>query len=285
MSEQDQNNHPLVPSRKPGTLSADALDFVPGLLSIQESPPARLPRTVMYIVMALFAILLVWAIFGKLDVVASAEGRLVPQTYVKIVQPADAGIVQDILVKEGEKVQAGQVLMRMDPQVALADEKTIRNDLAMRSLQLRRIDAELSGLPLLKQAGDPDDLFQQVQAQYRDRRQAYLDALGQAREARKKAERDAEAGREALVKLREVTPILEEQAKSMADLARDGYVPQSRMQDKQREYVEKAQDLKAQQASVASLSAAVAAAVRQEAQITSKYRRDLQNERVEAEGQ
>ena len=130
MSEQDQNNHPLVPSRKPGTLSADALDFVPGLLSIQESPPARLPRTVMYIVMALFAILLVWAIFGKLDVVASAEGRLVPQTYVKIVQPADAGIVQDILVKEGEKVQAGQVLMRMDPQVALADEKTIRNDLA-----------------------------------------------------------------------------------------------------------------------------------------------------------
>ena len=280
MSEQDQNNHPLVPSRKPGTLSADALDFVPGLLSIQESPPARLPRTVMYIVMALFAILLVWAIFGKLDVVASAEGRLVPQTYVKIVQPADAGIVQDILVKEGEKVQAGQVLMRMDPQVALADEKTIRNDLAMRSLQLRRIDAELSGLPLLKQAGDPDDLFQQVQAQYRDRRQAYLDALGQAREARKKAERDAEAGREALVKLREVTPILEEQAKSMADLARDGYVPQSRMQDKQREYVEKAQDLKAQQASVASLSAAVAAAVRQEAQITSKYRSDLQNERV-----
>lgn len=285
MSEQDQKNHPLVPSRKPGTLSADALDFVPGLLSIQESPPARLPRTVMYVVMALFAILLVWAIFGKLDVVASAEGRLVPQTYVKIVQPADAGIVQDILVKEGEKVQAGQVLMRMDPQVALADEKTIRNDLAMRSLQLRRIDAELSGLPLLKQAGDPDDLFQQVQAQFRDRRQAYLDALGQAQEARKKAERDAEAGREALVKLREVTPILEEQAKSMADLARDGYVPQSRMQDKQREYVEKAQDLKAQQASVASLSAAVAAAVRQEAQITSKYRSDLQNERVEAEGQ
>lgn len=59
---------------KPATLSPEALDFAPGLLSIQESPPARLPRTVMYTVSVLFAILLLWAMFGKLDIIASAEG-------------------------------------------------------------------------------------------------------------------------------------------------------------------------------------------------------------------
>jgi HlyD family secretion protein len=282
--QQHQDKHQQVVTANGRRLSADALDFVPGLLSIQESPPARLPRTVMYAVMALFAILLAWSVFGKLDVVASAEGKLVPQTYVKIVQPADAGIVQDILVKEGEKVQAGQVLMRMDKQVALADEKTIRSELALKSLQLRRIDAELSGAPFLKKPDDPEDLFLQVQAQYREHRQAYQDAIGLAQETRKKAERDADAGRESLIKLREVMPILQEQAQSMTDLAKDGYVPQARMQDKQREYVEKAQDLKAQQASVESLTAAVAAAGRQVAQTTSKYRSDLQNERIEAEG-
>jgi hemolysin D len=266
-------------------LSPDALDFAPGLLAIQESPPAKLPRTVMYAVMTLFAILLAWAVFGKLDVVASAEGRLVPQTYVKIVQPADAGIVQEILVKEGEKVQAGQILMRMDPQVAIADEKTVRNELASKSLQVRRIDAEMSGTPLLRKAEEPAELFQQVQAQYQEHRQSYQDALGQAQAARKKAERDADAGHEALIKLRQVTPILEQQTQSLADLEKDGYVPRSKMQDKQREFVTSAQDLKAQEASVASLAAAVAAAARQEAQITSKYRSDLQNERVEAEGQ
>jgi hemolysin D len=280
-----ENKNPAQPETSAHRLSADALDFVPGLLSIQESPPAKLPRTVMYCVLALFAILLAWAIFGHLDVVASAEGRLVPQTYVKIVQPADAGIVQEILVKEGEKVQAGQILMRMDPHIAIADEKTIRNELASKSLQLRRIDAEMSGAPLLRKADEPEELFRQVQAQYAEHRHAYQDAVGQAQEARKKAEHDVDAGREALVKLREVTPILKQQSESLADLAKDGYVPQSKMQDKQREFVEKEQDLRAQQAAVASLNAAVAAAVRQEAQITSKYRSDLQNERVETEGQ
>jgi hemolysin D len=279
-----ENKNLSAPASGTRRLSADALDFVPGLLSIQESPPAKLPRTVMYAVMALFAILLAWAIFGKLDVVASAEGRLVPQTYVKIVQPADAGIVQEILVREGEAVKTGQVLMRMDTQVAIADEKTIRSELALKSLQLRRIDAELGGMVLTKTAADPDDLFRQVQAQYTEHRHAYQDAVGQAREARKRAEHDVDAGREALVKLRQVTPILKQQSESLADLAKDGYVPQSKMQDKQREFVEKEQDLRAQQATVASLTAAVAAAARQEAQMTSKYRSDLQNERVETEG-
>src|ERR1039457_1940614 len=96
--------HPSAPTNTPGkgpgkapakarVLSPDAWDFAPGLLSIQESPPARLPRVVMYLVGILFLILMLWAILGKLDIVASAEGRLVPQTCVKIVQPADGGIV------------------------------------------------------------------------------------------------------------------------------------------------------------------------------------------------
>ena len=223
------------------TLSEEALDFVPGLLAIQESPPAKLPRAVLYTVMALFTILLAWALFGKLDIVASAEGRLVPQTYVKIVQPADAGIVQEILVKEGEKVRAGQVVMRMDPQVALADETSIKNDLALKRLQIRRIDAELNSVQLTRTHEDPDDIFQQVVSQYREHRQAYQDAIAQAQQALKRAEHDAIAARQVLIKLREITPILKDQALSMADLAKEGYVPQSKMQDKQREFVEKEQ--------------------------------------------
>ena len=63
---------------------------------------------VLFTTAALFAILLAWAILGKLDIVAFAEGRLVPQSYVKIVQPAEGGIIQDILVREGQAVEAGQ---------------------------------------------------------------------------------------------------------------------------------------------------------------------------------
>ena len=266
-------------------LSPEALDFAPSLLSIQESPPERLPRVVMYVVALLFAILLVWAIYGKVDIIASAEGKLVPQTYVKIVQPAEAGIVQEILVKEGQAVKAGQVLIRMDTQVANADQKSIDTELALRSLQLRRIDAELAGQPLMRRAADPEDLFRPVAAQHRDRRQSYQDALGQAQEGLTKARRDYDSGKEVLAKLREVTPILKAQSESFTDMGKEGYVPQVTVRDKQRDYLEKARDLRAQEETVASLAAAVAQASKQVSQITSKYRSDLQNERVDAEGQ
>lgn len=244
-----------------------------------------MPRAVMYAIMALCVILLAWSIFGKLDIVASAEGRLVPQSYVKIVQPADAGVVQDILVREGEAVKAGQVLMRMNTQLARADEHTIKTELALKSLQLRRIDAELAGLPLMRQANDAGDLFRQVDAQYRDRRQSYLDALAQQLEALKKSQHEYGSAREVLAKLRDVTPILQQQADAYAHLGKEGYAGQLMVRDKQRDYIEKAGDLRAQEATVASLQAAIDQARKQLNQISSKYRSELQNERIDAEGQ
>src|ERR1700722_3517361 len=87
-------------------LNAEALAFAPGLLAIQERPPEPLPRLVLYTVLGLIVLLILWMVLGRLDVIASANGRLVPRTYVKIVQPADAGIVKEILVHEGEAVTA-----------------------------------------------------------------------------------------------------------------------------------------------------------------------------------
>jgi len=265
--------------------AADASDFAPGLLAIQDSPPARMPRVVMYSVSSLLAVLLIWSAVGKLDIIASADGRLVPATYIKVVQPADAGIVQEILVREGQPVLAGQVLLRMDPQESEADIRTLQSQLAMRSLELRRIDAELSGRPLLRSQDDPDLLFAQVQAQYRDRRQAYLDALEQAQELKRRARHDYDASINIQTKLEQTNPILKSQAEAFSALGSEGYAPQVMVGDKQRAYLENEQDLRAQRNSVAGLSAALTQAERQASGITSKYRSDLQNERVEAQGE
>ncbi len=270
---------------KPFALSSAALDFAPGLLAIQESPPARLPRAVLYTVTVLVGLLLLWVTFGRLDIVASADGRLVPKSYLKVIQPADGGIVKAILVQEGERVTAGQVLLRMDAQDAHADALRLRSQLALRSLELRRIDAELQATPLQHRNEDPPDLFHQVDVQYRGRRQAYLDALAQAQAQRQKAQRDAVAGKAVLTKLRETNPILKSQAQAYASLGDDGYVPKVTVSDKQRAYLENAQDLAAQAATVQGLSATVDEAGQQVREITSKYRSDLENERLDAEGE
>ena len=200
------------PLAAPKPLSPDALDFSPGLLSIQESPPGRLPRVVMYTVGVLFFLLLLWAAIGKLDIIASAEGKLVPQSYIKIIQPADAGIVEEILVKPGDLVQAGQVLLRMDKNVAQADQQSLSGEVALRRLQLHRIDAELSNQAFLPRDDVPADLLRQVKAQHQDHRQAYNDALKQASERLQRSRREYEASIEVLAKLKETTPILKEQA-------------------------------------------------------------------------
>lgn len=287
-------SHALEPSLRHGrrslapqriALSADALDFAPGLLAIQENPPGRLPRVVMYIVAILFLILVLWAIFGKLDIVASAEGRLVPQSYVKIVQPSDSGIVQDILVREGDHVRSGQTLLRMNTNDAKADEAILTSQLVSRSLQLRRIDAELSNSPLIRRSSDPDDLFHQVEAQYRERRQFFMDGMAEAQQVREKSARDHDSGVQNLAKLREVTPILKSQAEAYADMGKDGYVPLMQVRDKQREYLEKNGDMLSQESTLAGLAAAERGAAKQIAQFASKYRSELHNERIEAEGQ
>ena len=272
-------------ARAPTALSPDALDFAPGLLAIQESPPAKLPRTVMYTVLALFLIMLAWAIFGKLDIIASAEGRLVPQTYVKIVQPADAGIVKEILVQEGQAVEAGQVLMRMDTKFTEADAKTIRNELRLKSLILRRADAELAGRPMMRRKEDPPELYGQVENQYRAHRQAYLDAVGQEAESLNKARHDLRSAQETLYKLQQVVPVYQRSAAAYEKLAKDNFVSQLAAQEKVRDKIEKEQDLKAQESTVASLKSTIAASEKKLAQITSNYKSQLQNERVDTESQ
>lgn len=266
------------------TLSPEAADFAPGLLAIQESPPARLPRAMLYSVAALIAGLLLWARFGQLDIIANANGQLVPQTYVKIVQPADSGIVEKILVREGQRVAAGQVLLRMDPKDADADTKALRVQLALRSLELRRIDAELGGRQLLQDPADPVDLFAQVAAQERADRAAYLDSKAQAQDQLTRAQNEYASGEANLAKLEQTNPILRSQAEAYADLGKRGYAPEVLVGDKERAYLENARDLQAQKATVTGLAAAQSQAMEQLREVTAKYRSDLENQRVDAEG-
>lgn len=257
-------------------------------LDLENTPPSRVMAATVGAVCALCALLLMWAAVGELDIIATAEGKLVPQTFIKIVQPSESGVVEAILVKEGQRVEAGQVLMRMDGKQSEADTRTLSAELRNKELQLRRIDAELSGNVLLPKGDDANTperaaLFAQVSAQYRDRRQNYQDALNAEREQLRRSQSELQSSREALTKLRQSVPVLKATADGYQSMGRDGYVAALQVQDKVREYQERAQDLKSQEATVASLEAAVAQSLKKMDQVTSNYRSTLQNERVEAQ--
>ena len=263
----------------------DPADFAPPLLRIQDKPPAPLAGWMFGMLAALLACVLAWAVFGRLDVVAVADGKLVPSSYLKIVQPAEQGIVKEILVREGERVMAGQVLIRMDPVLARADLKTLETDFHLKRLALRRIDAQLNGGRFARAKGDREDLYVEVAAQFGANVRAYENALAQEKSLLDKARNDLAAARETKAKLEQVLPHYREQERAFAKLARDGYAGRILANDKERERIEKERDLRAQEYVIRANRALIEQSRRRFAQISADYRRQLRTERVETAAQ
>ena len=266
-------------------LNADPADFQPALLRIQDTPPAPLAGWMLRVLLGLLVGTALWMVFGRLDIVAVADGKLVPSSYLKIVQPAEQGIVREILVKEGEKVREGQVLIRMDSVLAAADAKALQMDFDTKRLVLRRIEGQLSSARLAMQKGDPPGLFRQVLAQYDSNVRAYENALGQEKSLLEKARNDLAAAKATKEKLEQVLPHYIEQEKAFAKLERDGFAGRILSTDKTRERIEREQDLKTQEFTIRSNLAVIEQSERKIAQITADYRRQLQAERIETASQ
>jgi HlyD family secretion protein len=260
-------------------------EFLPAILTLEAEAPSPLPRRVLWLVLALTGALGVWICLGTLDVVAVAEGRLVPTSQLRIVQPAEGGVMRELLVKEGERVRAGQVLARMDVRATDADAETVRNDIAQRRLQLRRIDAELAGTKLAAAPDDPPGPFAQVEAQREARVQAHEAALAEQRTAIARARREMQAATETRAKLAGALPVLEEQERAFERLARDGYAGKLMLAQRSRERLEAEQDLRAQEHRVEGARATIDQGERRIAQLDAARRAQLQGERGEAEAQ
>src|SRR5262249_24657232 len=144
---------------------------------------------------------LLWATFGRLDIVAVADGKLVPATYLKILQPAEQGVVKEILVQEGQEVREGEVLIRMDTALSDADGRALAAEYHTKRIALRRIDAQPAGKPLARTNDDPAEIFGQAQAQYAANVQAYENALSQERAVLQKAKSDLASAVEVKTKL------------------------------------------------------------------------------------
>jgi HlyD family secretion protein len=254
----------------------------PTLHELERAAPRFALRLVSAVLCLLVAVLLVWACAAQLDIVATAPGRLVPASQVKVVQAADAGIVREILVGEGDRVRAGQVLFRLDPTLAAAASEQVAAELSARRLVVRAIDAEVADRPFTPASDDAPVLFAQVRSQFGARRQALQDALAQEREAEARLRHERRAAQRQLEKLQQTLPVYQQAAASFARLLADGFVGELAANDRRREAVEREQDLKAQEATLEALAAALAQNERRQRQLLSGYRADLLRERADA---
>lgn len=237
-------------------------EFLPAALEIMEKPPSPGLRWLLLSLCALFTIALIWSFIGKIDVIATATGKVIPSGNVKIIQPIEMGYVRKIHVTNGQRVTAGQLLVELDPTLAGADAAQASQGLQSAEVITARNTALLDHLQgkrarFVPPPGTPEnitatqgDYVRTAIAEYEGER----DSLIQQR-----AEHKAElAGADAeIAKLNQTLPLIDQQLAARKELADKGYFSKIRLLEYEQQKVEHVQNIAIQQANAAKAQAAI----------------------------
>lgn len=143
----------------------DENEFLPAHLELIETPVSRRPRLVAYFIMGFLVIAVILSVLGQVEIVATANGKLTLSGRSKEIKPIENSIVKEIIVKEGESVRKGDVLLKLTALGAEADTLKTQSSLLQTRLEQTRYQIlsrsiELNKLPELKLPDEP--YFQNV---------------------------------------------------------------------------------------------------------------------------
>lgn len=291
MSDAAPDDARSKPRRRQGrTTRASSIDpaFLPAALEILDRPPSPFGRLLIWTIMLAAALAVIWAMVAPLDIVASAEGRVVPRGQLQSVEAAEAGVVRAIAVREGDVVKAGQPLFELDPTMAEADTGAARTEFAAASLARARADALLASVdgkpPTFV---DPPDADPAAILAERSAVAARIAALQQRvagvaeRIAGAQATQDgAMAERQKLI---EVLPLIIEQRDARRALAEKGFASRPQLLALEERVVEFRRDIEVRATEITRAEAEMATLRRERQQIIAEFRAQAAAEKAEAE--
>ena len=255
--------------------------FLPAALALRDTPLHPAPRVALWLIMMFALIALLWAVFGHIDVVATAVGKIIPNDRTKVVQPMETAVVKAIHVRDGQEVKAGQVLIELDATTAAADAERLSNEAQDSRLEALRAQAVLAALanglpPKLKPVSDvgADRLLaeqSQASGQYQEYQARQLQL--QAELGRRRAE--LQATQDEVTKLEQTAPIARQRAQDYQKLVKENFVSQHGYLEREQARIEQEQDLAASRSKVVELRAALMEAQRQRATLEAETRRQL----------
>jgi len=172
-SQQNQSSDKIAPTNTDKVVKLPLRrsierEFLPAALEIIDTPPSPVGRAVGLGIISMAVIALCWACIGKIDIIATASGRIMSQGRTKIVQPLETGVVTVIDIADGDHVKAGELLIELDTTQARADRDRFTRDLLQARLNLARLrglarqtDQRADGKPSLvdePEEANPEDI-------------------------------------------------------------------------------------------------------------------------------
>jgi hemolysin D len=235
-------------------------EFLPAVLEILEKPPSPAGRWILWSILLLFAATAVWAIYGRVDIVAVAHGKIIPAGSIKAVQPAELGIVRNLYVTEGQRVTAGELLIELDPTVNDADRERLAGQIDAASSERERLRdfieaieqdriSDLRNEPVMAVSiGENSSYITGDKGS--QQRQILIDQWAEYLAVRMLAERelaanDAEqdAGKASLEKLHSILPLVSERAAAMKKMVERDLVPRLQWNEVEQKRIETEQEI------------------------------------------
>ncbi|MBD8473680.1 HlyD family type I secretion periplasmic adaptor subunit [Pseudomonas sp. CFBP 8770] len=146
---------------------------------IDDAP--RIVRLTIWGVIAFFVFLLTWAHFAVIDEVTKGDGKAIPSSRIQKIQNLEGGIVAQIYVKEGQIVEAGAPLIRLDDTRFASNVGETEADRVAMELRVERLSAEVENRPLNITAQARKSVPNQAaneESLYMSRRQQLADEIG-----------------------------------------------------------------------------------------------------------
>jgi hemolysin D len=251
-------------------------EFLPAALEIIETPASPAGRAVAGTIILFLVIALLWACFGTVDIIAIAQGKIVPSARTKTIQPFETGVVRAIHVKDGQEVKAGDVLIEIDPTINGAERNRLQTELMQERLDAARLQAAANP------EADPETSFvapegasdEQVALQknlLRSQIQEIHAKLQWLDKQISQGEGNKAAVQSTIEKLTETIPLLKKRLDMRIALEKKGWGSKLNVLLAQQDYVEQVKELQVQQGRLQEASEGIASLAQQRQQVEAEF--------------
>lgn len=269
-------------SRQPsGTVAprGRASEFLPAVLEIQQAPPSPIGRALIWTIVAAFTAAVLWATFGWIDIVATAQGKIIPSGYSKVIQPYEAGVIAAIHVQDGQAVQQGDVLIELDATLNRADRDRVSNEQRAAKVDAARLRALIKGEAAFDAPADADQAYVGLQLQLlRDQLAEYQAKVAATQHLVDQRQAALEQTNENILRLEATVPMEVERAEAYKKLLEHEAVTKMDFLQAEGQRIDKAQELAGQKKKLQQDRAALAEAEKHYQAMVSEFQQNKQAE-------
>lgn len=265
-----------------------ALDTAPQP-QINDRPIRRLGYLILFLTFGLFGS---WAVFAPLDSAALAPGVVTVKSYRKTVQHLEGGIVKALHVRDGDMVQAGDVLVELDGTQTLAELEMVRSQLiAVRAMEAR-LTAERDDLPSLvfvptSEGNDPRVIEAQQNEQriFVARRSSRLGEIDVLKKRKVQLEEQVRGFQEVIASKQELARSYQSEIGDLNELLKEGFVDKQRLLEQERSVTRLRSEVADLKSSIAQTRLQIGETELQIAQLQKNFISEVVNQLAEVQTQ